>query len=150
MPSSSSQTSVIRSSTGTVQLRLNTTISGGTSVLSCDRRCKEILVFVDWMSIAVFGIPVMTLDRRPRARECHRHSPLYYGTGGRTIEADYILSHTLDNGLELARAVNDTSTFEEGSLLLANGIQSAALNRTWQPEAGLFRDNKVKSRLALP
>ncbi len=63
--------------------------------------------------------------------------------GGRTIEANSILSHTLE---EPARAVNDTSTFEEGNLLL--GIQSAALDRTWQPEAGLFHDNKVKSRLA--
>ncbi|KAI0762627.1 hypothetical protein C8Q74DRAFT_1220538 [Fomes fomentarius] len=51
--------------------------------------------------------------------------------GGRNIEANSILSHTLDSGLELAGT-------------------SAALDHAWQPEAGLFRDNEVKSRLATP
>lgn len=64
------------------------------------------------------------------------------GMGGFNIEANAILYYTLNQGLSLAAALNDTSVIEQYTSVAA-GIKTAANAQLWNATAGLFRDNET-------
>ncbi|KAF2758411.1 bacterial alpha-L-rhamnosidase domain-containing protein [Pseudovirgaria hyperparasitica] len=69
---------------------------------------------------------------------------LRFGMGGHNIEANAILYHTLNYGVILAEALNDTSVITTYQNYAAN-IKSAAQDLLWDPSANLFRDNETTS-----
>lgn len=62
---------------------------------------------------------------------------LRFGMGGHNIEANAILYNTINQGLSLAEALNDTSVIDSWTEAAA-GIKSAANNLLWNETAGMF------------
>ena len=67
---------------------------------------------------------------------------LRFGMGGHNVEANAILYRTLQYGLVLANALDDTSVVEMYTNYSTN-IKAAANHLLWDKEAGLFRDNET-------
>ncbi|KAI6862019.1 bacterial alpha-L-rhamnosidase domain-containing protein [Hortaea werneckii] len=67
---------------------------------------------------------------------------LRFGMGGHNIEANAILYNTINQGLSLAEALNDTSVIDSWTEAAA-GIKSAANNLLWNETAGLYHDNET-------
>ena len=67
---------------------------------------------------------------------------LRFGMGGHNIEANAILYYTLNQGVVLAEAMNDTAVVS-GYLSAAEGIKTAANQRLWDSTAGLYHDNET-------
>ena len=67
---------------------------------------------------------------------------LRFGMGGHNVEANAILFYTLNLGVELATLQNDSTSATRWAQFSA-GIQAAAIPLLWQPDVGLFRDNKT-------
>lgn len=64
------------------------------------------------------------------------------GMGGRNIEANAILYHTINLSINLANALNDTELIANWTAVAA-GIKSAANERLWVSSAGLYKDNET-------
>ncbi|KAJ5769023.1 hypothetical protein N7520_003582 [Penicillium odoratum] len=67
---------------------------------------------------------------------------LRYGMGGHNIEANSLLYYVLNQGLNLAAILNDTS-IQHTWTTTASKIKAAANQRLWDRKAGLFRDNET-------
>lgn len=67
---------------------------------------------------------------------------LRFGMGGHNIEANAILYNTINQGIQLANALNDSSVVESWTESAA-GIKSAANELLWNEEAGLYVDNET-------
>ncbi|THX36416.1 bacterial alpha-L-rhamnosidase domain-containing protein [Aureobasidium pullulans] len=67
---------------------------------------------------------------------------LRFGQGGHNIEANAILYFTINQGLDLASALNDSSIVTSWQNY-ASGIKAAANNLLWNETAGLYHDNET-------
>lgn len=67
---------------------------------------------------------------------------LRFGMGGHNIEANAILYHTLNYGLLLAEALDDSSIISMYTNYSTN-IKKAANDLLWDDVAGLYRDNET-------
>ncbi|KAL2355302.1 bacterial alpha-L-rhamnosidase domain-containing protein [Cryomyces antarcticus] len=67
---------------------------------------------------------------------------LRFGMGGHNIEANSILYYTVNQGINLASVVNDTSVISAWTAC-ASRIKSAANSLLWNETAGLFHDNET-------
>ncbi|KAJ9644682.1 hypothetical protein H2199_003645 [Coniosporium tulheliwenetii] len=67
---------------------------------------------------------------------------LRFGMGGHNIEANSILYYTLNAGLVLADALNDTTVVQNWTSAAA-GIKAAANALLWDADAGMYRDNET-------
>ncbi|KAL5377978.1 hypothetical protein DPSP01_009424 [Paraphaeosphaeria sporulosa] len=67
---------------------------------------------------------------------------LRFGMGGHNIEANSILYYTINQGISLAEALNDTEpvAFWQST---AEKIKSAANERLWNSNAGMYIDNET-------
>jgi hypothetical protein len=67
---------------------------------------------------------------------------LRFGMGGHNIEANAILYHTLNQALDLAHALNDTTQTANWTAT-ASRIKSSANALLWDTTAGMYRDNET-------
>ncbi|KAK1142250.1 hypothetical protein N8T08_007994 [Aspergillus melleus] len=67
---------------------------------------------------------------------------LRFGMGGHNIEANAILSYTLQQGLALSTLLNDTTPVQNWTRT-ASRIKTSANSRLWDASAGLYRDNQT-------
>ncbi|CAO2655371.1 Nn.00g104350.m01.CDS01 [Neocucurbitaria sp. VM-36] len=67
---------------------------------------------------------------------------LRFGMGGHNIEANAILYYTLNQGIVLATALNDTAPISNWTNT-ASRIKSAANTLLWSPSAGMYTDNET-------
>ncbi|KZM26600.1 catalytic [Ascochyta rabiei] len=67
---------------------------------------------------------------------------LRFGMGGHNIEANAILYYTINHGIELATALNDTSSTSNWTTI-AERIKSSANELLWNDEAGMYIDNET-------
>ncbi|KAI4731507.1 bacterial alpha-L-rhamnosidase domain-containing protein [Aureobasidium sp. EXF-10728] len=67
---------------------------------------------------------------------------LRFGQGGHNIEANAILYFTINEGLILAAALNDSSVMSSWKAY-ASGIKESANNLLWNETAGLYHDNET-------
>jgi hypothetical protein len=67
---------------------------------------------------------------------------LRFGMGGHNIEANAILYYTLNQGIQLATALNDTSLVANWSAT-AETIKASANALLWDQEAGMYKDNET-------
>jgi hypothetical protein len=65
---------------------------------------------------------------------------LRFGMGGHNIEANAILYYTLNQGMSLATALNDTTNISSWQAI-TEGIKTAANELLWNETAGMYRDN---------
>ena len=67
---------------------------------------------------------------------------LRFGMGGHNIEANAILYYTINQGIYLASALNDTANITSWQET-ADRIKTAANELLWVPEEGMYRDNET-------
>lgn len=67
---------------------------------------------------------------------------LRFGMGGHNIEANAILYYTINHGIELAIALNDTTSTSNWTTI-AERIKTSANELLWNDEAGMYIDNKT-------
>ncbi|KAF2851580.1 glycoside hydrolase family 78 protein [Plenodomus tracheiphilus IPT5] len=67
---------------------------------------------------------------------------LRFGMGGHNIEANAILYYTLNQGIALATALNDTAPITNWQSTAAR-IKTSANDLLWSEEAGMFIDNET-------
>lgn len=67
---------------------------------------------------------------------------LRFGMGGHNIEANAILYYTINQGIALAKALNDTDSIG-GWEMIAERIKMAANSLLWNEEAGMYLDNET-------
>lgn len=67
---------------------------------------------------------------------------LRFGMGGHNIEANAILYYTINHGIELAAALNDTSSTYNWTAI-ASRIKTSANELLWNEEAGMYIDNET-------
>jgi hypothetical protein len=67
---------------------------------------------------------------------------LRFGMGGHNIEANAILYYTLNQALDLAHALNDTTHTANWTATAAR-LKSAANALLWDAPAGMYRDNET-------
>lgn len=67
---------------------------------------------------------------------------LRFGQGGHNIEANAILYFTINEGLTLAAALNDSSV-QSSWTAYAAGIKASANRMLWNETAGLYHDNET-------
>ena len=67
---------------------------------------------------------------------------LRFGMGGHNIEANAILYYTITHGIELAAALNDTSSVSNWTTI-AETIKTSANDLLWNDEAGMYIDNET-------
>src|SRR5690242_20482545 len=66
---------------------------------------------------------------------------LRFGMGGHNIEANAILYYTINHGIELAAALNDSDAASNWTAI-AERIKISANELLWNDEAGLYIDNE--------
>jgi hypothetical protein len=67
---------------------------------------------------------------------------LRFGMGGHNIEANAILYYTLNQGIQLATALNDTAPIANWTAI-AERVKAAANNLLWDEEVGMYNDNET-------
>jgi hypothetical protein len=67
---------------------------------------------------------------------------LRFGMGGHNIEANAILYYTINQGIQLALALNDTGLIANWTSTAAR-VKSAANELLWDEDAGMYRDNET-------
>jgi hypothetical protein len=67
---------------------------------------------------------------------------LRFGMGGHNIEANAILYYTINQGISLATALNDTAQISKWTAT-ANSIKTAANALLWSEEEGMYLDNET-------
>jgi len=67
---------------------------------------------------------------------------LRFGMGGHNIEANAILYYTINQGIYLASALNDTANISSWQET-ADGIKTAANELLWDEQEGMYRDNET-------
>jgi hypothetical protein len=67
---------------------------------------------------------------------------LRFGMGGHNIEANAILYYTINQGIELATALNDTAPIANWTST-AERVKTAANLLLWDSSAGMYRDNET-------
>jgi hypothetical protein len=67
---------------------------------------------------------------------------LRFGMGGHNIEANAILYYTINHGIELAAALNDTASTSNWTII-AERIKTSANELLWNEEAGMYIDNET-------
>jgi hypothetical protein len=67
---------------------------------------------------------------------------LRFGMGGHNIEANAILYYTINQGVQLAEALNDTGLIANWTSTAAR-VKSAANELLWDEEVGMYRDNET-------
>lgn len=67
---------------------------------------------------------------------------LRFGMGGHNIEANAILYYTINQGISLASALNDTAPIANWTAI-AEQVKSAANDLLWDEEMGMYRDNET-------
>jgi hypothetical protein len=67
---------------------------------------------------------------------------LRFGMGGHNIEANAILYYTINQGIQLATALNDTAPIANWTATAAR-VQRAANELLWDEEVGMFKDNET-------
>lgn len=67
---------------------------------------------------------------------------LRFGMGGHNIEANAILYYTINQGIQLAEALNDTAPIANWASVAAK-VKSAANELLWDDEVGMYRDNET-------
>lgn len=67
---------------------------------------------------------------------------LRFGMGGHNIEANAILYYTINHGIELAAALNDTASTSNWTTI-AERIKNSANELLWNDEAGMYIDNET-------
>jgi hypothetical protein len=68
---------------------------------------------------------------------------LRFGMGGHNIEANAILYHTINQGIQLARALNDTESQIANWSAIAERIKAAANELLWVEQQGMYKDNET-------
>jgi hypothetical protein len=67
---------------------------------------------------------------------------LRFGMGGHNIEANAILYYTINQGIQLALALNDTAPIANWTVTAAK-VKSAANDLLWVEEVGMYKDNET-------
>lgn len=67
---------------------------------------------------------------------------LRFGMGGHNIEANSILYYTLNQGIALAKALNDTASTADWQTIAAK-IKTSANDLLWDEQAGMYKDNET-------
>jgi hypothetical protein len=67
---------------------------------------------------------------------------LRFGMGGHNIEANAILYYTINQGIQLATALNDTTRIANWTAT-ASRVKSAANELLWDEEMGMYKDNET-------
>ncbi|KAF2031214.1 bacterial alpha-L-rhamnosidase domain-containing protein [Setomelanomma holmii] len=67
---------------------------------------------------------------------------LRFGMGGHNIEANAILYYTINQGIQLATALNDTTSITNWTATAAS-IKTSANTLLWDSAAGMYRDNET-------
>ncbi|KAF2633038.1 glycoside hydrolase family 78 protein [Macroventuria anomochaeta] len=67
---------------------------------------------------------------------------LRFGMGGHNVEANAILYYTINHGVELAAALNDTLSTSNWTTI-AERIKTSANELLWNNEAGMYIDNET-------
>jgi len=68
---------------------------------------------------------------------------LRFGMGGHNIEANSILYYTLNQGIALGQALNESSGLLDSWAETAERIKEAANTRLWNATTGLYHDNET-------
>jgi hypothetical protein len=67
---------------------------------------------------------------------------LRFGMGGHNIEANAILYYTINQGIQLATALNDTAPIANWTAIAAR-VKAAANDVLWDGEVGMYNDNET-------